>query len=98
MKSLNEKESNSRPNWRGKNWENWIGVVSFEYREKGREGFARDLGKKTFCHGNKVKPWKFERKITKFIVRLTGGRKKGRKKHNKQTNKQGKIKKERETA
>ena len=34
----------------------------------------------TFCHGNEVKPWKFEKKISKVIVRLTGGRKKGRKK------------------
>ena len=43
----------------------------------------------TFCHGTKVKPWKFEKKITKIIVRLTRGRKKGRKKElNKQTNKE----------
>ena len=34
----------------------------------------------TFCHGTKVKPWKFEEKIYKFIVRLTGGRRKERKK------------------
>ena len=25
----------------------------------------------TFCHGNEVKPWKFEKKLTKIIVRLT---------------------------
>ena len=42
----------------------------------------------TFCQDNKVKPWKFEKRITKIIVRLMGGRKKGRKKLNKQTNKE----------
>ena len=42
----------------------------------------------TFCHGNKVKPWKFEKKITKMIVRLTFERgRKEEKKLNKQTNK-----------
>jgi hypothetical protein len=70
-----------------KNWKNWIGVVSFEYRE--REG--NDLPETwenlkfecfpanpsqilpTFCHGTKVKPLKiWEKKTTKFIVRLTG--------------------------
>ena len=42
----------------------------------------------TFCHGTKVKPWKFEKKITKMIVRLTFERgRKEEKKLNKQTNK-----------
>ena len=34
----------------------------------------------TFCHGNKVKPWKFKKRNTKFIVCLTRKRKKRRKK------------------
>ena len=34
----------------------------------------------TFCHGNKVKPLKIWKKITKSIVRLTRERKEGRKK------------------
>ena len=41
----------------------------------------------TFCHGNEVKPWKFEKKITKIIsfVWREGGRKEEKSLTNKQT-------------
>ena len=38
---------------------------------------------KFYWWSNEVKPWKFEKKITKIIVRLTRERKKGRKKKKK---------------
>ena len=76
---------------------------SIDRKEGRKKLFCKEIAKKwrnlkiwvissqilpTFCHGNKVKPWKFEKKITKMIVRLTFERgRKEEKKLNKQTNK-----------
>ena len=60
---------------RGKNSWNHVISVNFEWFPANPSQILP-----AFCHGNEVKPWKFEKKITKIIVRLTRERKKGRKK------------------